>query len=68
MKKLILIISLLALVGVSFPVTYSMAQDEAPAVGELVTEDGEAAEASDGLRSATKKIVKMENSSGCTIQ
>ena len=43
MKKLILIISLLALVGVSVPVTCSLAQDVDPAVGELVTEDGDAA-------------------------
>ncbi len=42
MKKIILIISLLALVGVSIPVTSTMAQDAAPAAGTLEVADGAA--------------------------
>ncbi len=45
MKRTLLIVLLLALVGVSLPATRVFAQDEeaAPVAGELVTEDGEAA-------------------------
>ena len=43
MKRILLIVSLLAFVGGALPTTRVFAQDEEPAAGELVTEDGEAA-------------------------
>ena len=43
MKKILLVVSLLALVGIVLPVSRAMAQDAEHAAGDLVTESGEAA-------------------------